>query len=97
MDGRDIGTCVLPHADLKVYLTASPKTRAARRFKELTEKNILCNIEEIENDIIDRDKRDMEREISPLRQAEDAVLVDSSDMGVEEVVSYILQLFMERK
>lgn len=97
MDGRDIGTVVLPDATLKVYLTASPKTRALRRFKELTEKDIPCNIEEIEKDIMERDKRDMEREISPLKQAEDAVLVDSSDRNIEEVVSHIIRLFRERK
>lgn len=97
IDGRDIGTCVLPDADLKIYLTASPKTRALRRYKELTEKNILCNIEEIEKDIIERDRRDTKREISPLKQAEDAVLVDSSYMSADEVVSYIIRLLQERK
>lgn len=97
MDGRDIGTCVLPQAQLKIYLTASSLTRANRRYKELTEKGIACNIEEIETDIIDRDERDMNREISPLRQAEDAILVDSSDMTIEEVVEHIKGLFQERK
>ncbi len=96
MDGRDIGTCVLPDADLKIYLTASSKTRAVRRFKELTEKNIPCNIEEIEKDIIERDERDMNREISPLMQAEDAIMVDSSDMTIEEVVSHIISLFQKK-
>ena len=97
MDGRDIGTCVLPNADLKIYLTASSKTRAMRRFKELTEKKVTCNIEDIEKDIIERDERDMNREISPLKQAEDAVLVDSSDMTIDEVVSHIIQLFQRSK
>lgn len=97
MDGRDIGTCVLPDAQLKVYLTASSETRAQRRYKELTEKEIPCNIKEIEADIIERDQRDMNREISPLRQAEDAVLVDSSQMTIEEVVECIEGLFQERK
>lgn len=97
MDGRDIGTCVLPDAFLKIYLTASSKTRAQRRYKELTEKKIPCNIEEIETDIIERDNRDMNRSISPLCQAEDAILVDSSDMTIPEVVSTILELFQERK
>ena len=77
MDGRDIGTCVLPDADVKIYLTASARTRALRRCRELEEKGVSCVLEEIEADINDRDHRDMTREISPLRKAEDAVLVDS--------------------
>lgn len=96
MDGRDIGTKVLPDADLKLYLTASSLTRAKRRWLELTNKGISCNIEEIEKDIIDRDYRDMHREISPLTQAEDAILVDSSEMNIEEVVAYILDLVHEK-
>lgn len=95
MDGRDIGTCVIPNASLKIYLTASSKTRAQRRFQELTEKDVPCNIEEIEADIIARDKRDMSREISPLRRADDAVLVDSSDMSIDEVVAHVIRLFQE--
>ena len=96
MDGRDIGTCVLPDAQLKIYLTASSYTRAKRRFDELEEKGISCDLQEIEEDIKDRDYRDMHREISPLRQAGDAVLVDSSDMGIEEVVESIKKLYQER-
>lgn len=96
MDGRDIGTKVLPMAELKIYLTASSRTRAERRYKELQEKNIACDIETIEKDIIDRDYRDMHRENSPLMQAEDAVLVDSSDMNAEEVATHIIQLFKEK-
>ena len=96
MDGRDIGTCVLPNADIKIYLTASVRTRALRRCKELEEKRIPCSLEEIQEDICQRDKRDMEREISPLRQAEDAVLVDSSEMNIQEVKEEILRL-TERK
>lgn len=92
MDGRDIGTCVLPDADVKVYLTASSRTRAKRRYDELTEKGIPCDLAQIEKDIIDRDARDMNREISPLRQAEDAVLVDSSDMTIRQVADAILAL-----
>lgn len=92
MDGRDIGTCVLPNADVKVFLTASVETRAKRRFDELTEKGIECNLEEIAKDIAERDERDMTREIAPLKQAEDAVLVDSSDMTIEEVVAAIAAL-----
>ncbi|MFQ8690726.1 MAG: (d)CMP kinase [Blautia sp.] len=89
MDGRDIGTKVLPQAQVKIYLTASAHTRALRRHRELSEKGIACDLSEIEEDIIQRDERDMNREISPLRQAEDAVLVDSSNLGIEEVVQQI--------
>lgn len=96
MDGRDIGTCVLPGAELKIYLTASTATRAKRRYDELTKKGIPCDLAEIEREIEDRDYRDMHRELSPLKQAEDAVLVDSSDMGSEEVVEYIHKLYQER-
>ena len=93
MDGRDIGTCVLPNAQVKVYLTASAHTRAERRYKELREKGDTSkSLEMIEADIEERDYRDMHREISPLCQAEDAVLVDSSDMTIEEVVDVILNL-----
>ena len=93
MDGRDIGTVVLPDARLKIYLTASSEVRAKRRFKELTEKGIECDIKVIEQDIIDRDYRDMHREISPLKQADDAVYLDSSDMTIEEVAEKIMELY----
>lgn len=89
MDGRDIGTCVLPDAQAKVYLTASSTVRAKRRYDELKEKGVMCNLEEIEQDIIERDYRDMHRENSPLKQAKDAVLVDSSEMTVEQVIETI--------
>ena len=92
MDGRDIGTCVLPHADVKVYLTASVETRAKRRYQALQEKGEDCTLEEIAHDIEERDRRDMTREIAPLKQAEDAVLVDSSDMTIAEVVKTIVDL-----
>lgn len=92
MDGRDIGTCVLPNADTKIYLTASSQVRAKRRFDELTQKGENCDLQKIEEDIIERDHRDMTREISPLKQAEDAVLVDSSDMTIDEVVEKIISL-----
>ena len=92
MDGRDIGTHVLPNADVKIYLTASVECRAYRRFKELTEKGIACNYDEIAQDIQERDTRDMNREIAPLKKADDAVLVDSSDMTIEEVVKAITGL-----
>ena len=93
MDGRDIGTVVLPGADLKVYLTASSRVRAERRYKELTEKGVDCDLDAIEKDIIDRDYRDMHRDISPLKQAEDAVLLDSSYMTIDEVKDRILELY----
>ncbi|WP_024291475.1 (d)CMP kinase [Lacrimispora indolis] len=97
MDGRDIGTCVLPHADLKIYLTASSQVRAQRRYQELAAKGEECSLEEIEKDIIERDYRDMNRENSPLKQAEDAVLVDTSHMTVPQVVDRILELFHEKR
>ena len=90
MDGRDIGTCVLPDADVKIYLTASTHTRAKRRYDELCEKGIVCDLKEIEKDIEERDHRDMTREIAPLKQAEDAILVDSSELTIEEVVTKII-------
>ena len=86
MDGRDIGTVVLPAAQVKIYLTASSAVRAKRRFDELTAKGQPCNLAQIEQDIIERDNRDMNRETSPLRQAEDAVLLDSSSLDIEGVV-----------
>lgn len=94
MDGRDIGTCVLPDAQVKIYLTASSATRAKRRYEELTLKGNKCNLAEIEKDIIERDYRDMHRETSPLMQAEDAVLVDSSQMSIDEVVETIYNIYI---
>ena len=96
MDGRDIGTTILPDADVKIYLTASSLTRAKRRYLELQEKGTVCNLDEIQKDIEERDQRDMNREISPLRQAEDAVLVDSSDLTIQQVVDRILQIFRSK-
>lgn len=92
MDGRDIGTVILPNAQLKIYLTASVETRAQRRYQELNLKGENCSLEEIEKDIRERDYRDMNREVAPLRQAEDAILIDSSHMTVEEVVAMIVRL-----
>lgn len=92
MDGRDIGTCVLPDADVKVYLTASVEVRAKRRYDELIAKGQEADFEKIKKDIEERDYRDMHREISPLRQAEDAVLVDSSDLTIEESAKAIIDL-----
>ncbi len=96
MDGRDIGTCVLPGADVKIYLTASAQERARRRYKEQTERGLICDIKEIERDIIARDEQDMNREVAPLRQAEDAVLVDSSDMNIDQVVDEIIRIYQEK-
>ena len=96
MDGRDIGTCVLPDAPAKIYLTASVKVRAERRYKELTEKGIDADLREIERDIESRDYQDMHREHSPLMQAEDAVLLDSSDMTLDEVVRAIFVIAAEK-
>lgn len=97
MDGRDIGTQVLPDATVKIYLTASAKERAKRRYLELKEKGMPGELDQIEADIIERDNRDMNREISPLRQAEDAVLVDASFMGIEEVTAAVIAEFGKKK
>ena len=96
MDGRDIGTCVLPNAQAKIYLTASSRVRAERRFHELLAKGESCNLDEIEADIKERDYRDMHREHSPLVQAEDAVLVDTSEMSIEQVIDRIIQIAGEK-
>ena len=95
MDGRDIGTYVLPNANLKIYLTASSKERANRRWLELTNKGIISNLDDIEKDIIERDNRDMTREFAPLKQAEDAILIDSSFMSIEEVIQTIMEHFQK--
>lgn len=92
MDGRDIGTQVLPNADLKIFLTASVDERAKRRFLELKAKNFPANLDQIKNEIILRDKQDSEREIAPLAQADDAILLDSTNLTVEQVVNKILEL-----
>ena len=97
MDGRDIGTCVLPDAKTKIFLTASASERARRRYKEQVERGIECDIKQIEKDIIARDEQDMNREIAPLKQAEDAVLIDSSDMSIEQVVDAIIDVFEKTK
>ena len=96
MDGRDIGTAILPNADLKIFLTASVAERARRRFLEMKEKGEACSEEEIRREIEERDYRDMHREISPLVQAEDAVLLDTSDMTLEQVVEKITALAKEK-
>ena len=98
MDGRDIGTVVLPNANLKIYLSASSKVRAKRRYLELLEKGQTdLDINDIEDEIIKRDEADMNREISPLKQADDAYYLDSSDMTLEEVVSKILSMVKEER
>jgi cytidylate kinase len=96
MDGRDIGTSVLPNADVKIYLTASSYVRAKRRFDELIAKGETADLDKIEADIIERDHRDMTRELNPLKQAEDAVYVDSSDMTIEEVVARLEEIITQK-
>ena len=96
MDGRDIGTHVLPAAELKIYLTASVETRARRRYQELLDKGLRAELDQIASDIEERDYRDMNREIAPLKQAEDAVYLNTSQMSIEEVVSRIKDLYRER-
>ena len=96
MDGRDIGTVVFPNAQLKVFLTASVEERALRRYKELVAKGEKVDLAQLQKDIASRDKQDSERAISPLRQAEDALLLDTSDMNIEQVTDKILQLVQER-
>ena len=95
MDGRDIGTVVLPDANVKIYLTARSKVRAKRRYDELTAKGEKCDLDAIEQDIIDRDYRDMHRETSPLKQADDAVLLDSSDLDIDGVVAKMKEIIKE--
>ena len=97
MDGRDIGTVVLPDAEVKIYLTAGSRARAERRYLELQEKGMPCDLDEIEKDIIARDKADMNREIAPLKQADDAVYLDTSDMSIDEVVAKIREIVEEKR
>lgn len=97
MDGRDIGTCVLPDAKTKIYLTASADERAKRRYKEQKEKGISCDLERIKQDIIKRDKQDMERETSPLKQAADAVFLDTSALSIKEAVNAVIKIYKDKK
>ena len=97
MDGRDIGTVILPHADVKIFLTASVETRALRRYKEMVAKGESVSLSEIEKEIMERDYRDTHRETSPLKEAEDAHHVDSSYMTPEEVTDHILNLVEKAK
>ena len=97
MDGRDIGTVVLPDAFLKIYMTAAAEVRAKRRYDELTAKGSEADYDTILREIIERDHRDMTREIAPLKQAEDAVYLDTSELGIEEVADKVLSLYERRK
>ncbi|OUO41483.1 cytidylate kinase [Megamonas hypermegale] len=95
MDGRDIGTCVLPNADLKIYLTASADERANRRAKQMAQKGYNIDVEKIKTDIIARDEADMNREISPLKKADDAILLDTTDMTIDEVLKTIIKMVQD--
>lgn len=97
MDGRDIGTVVLPNAQLKIFLTASVEERAMRRYRELTEKGVKCDFDDVKRDIEYRDKNDSEREIAPLRPAEDSVYVDSTEYDLEKSVKIIMDIIKERR
>jgi cytidylate kinase len=96
MEGRDIGTVVFPKAELKIFLDASPEVRAERRWKEHQEKGDTMTLEEVFDEVIERDKRDRERKVSPLLRAADAVLVDNTAMGIEETARLIVMLAQER-
>lgn len=96
MDGRDIGTHVLPNADIKIFLTASIEERARRRWRELCDKGYKVDFDELKNDIACRDKADCERDIAPLLQAKDAILVDTTEMSIAQAVEHILLLCEER-
>ncbi|PKM50059.1 MAG: cytidylate kinase [Firmicutes bacterium HGW-Firmicutes-7] len=96
MDGRDIGTFVLPHANLKIYLNASIEIRASRRCKELHEKGIETDVASIKEEIIERDGRDMNREFAPLRKADNAIELDTSNMSISQVTEEIVRLFEEK-
>ena len=97
MDGRDIGTVVFPNADLKIFMTASPEIRAQRRYKELVEKGEKINFEEIEKNIQYRDQYDTTREISPLRKADDAVVLDNSHLTVEEQMEWVMDIINKKR
>lgn len=96
MDGRDIGTVVLPKAEVKIYLTASSEVRAKRRYDELVEKGMECDLAQLQKEIEERDYRDMNREVSPLRQAKDAVLLDTSNLNIDEVVAEMQKIISEK-
>lgn len=96
MDGRDIGTVVLPDADVKIFLTATPEERASRRYRELADKPNCPCYEEILSDIIERDRNDMNRPVAPLKQAEDAVLVDTTSLTLEQSAAEIIRIITEK-
>ena len=96
MDGRDIGTHVLPDAELKIFLTASIEERALRRLRELEQRGVVAQLEQLTAEIAERDRKDSEREIAPLRQAEDALLVDTTGLSIEQVVGRIVALYEEQ-
>jgi len=96
MDGRDIGTVVLPNAEVKIYLTASSAVRAKRRYDELVAKGMECDLATLQKEIEERDYRDMNREVTPLRRAEDAILLDTSDLNIEEVVAEMQRIIAEK-
>ena len=96
MDGRDIGTYVLPDAPIKIFLTATPEERAKRRYLELTERGEACRYEDVLSELIERDKNDSTRAFSPLKQAEDSILVDTSEMNFEESLSHLINIIEER-
>ena len=96
MDGRDIGTHVLPNADVKIFLTADAHVRALRRYEEFIAKGVSCTLDKVEREVIERDERDMNRAIAPLKQAEDAVRVDTSAMTIEEVVAHLKSLIGQK-
>lgn len=97
MDGRDVGTHVLPDANVKIYLTADSRVRAERRWLEMSQKGISCDINEVQKDIIARDEQDMNREYAPLKKAEDAILIDSSYMSIEEVIKEIIDIVKQNR
>lgn len=97
MDGRDIGTVILPDADLKIFLTASPEARAQRRLLELREKGIDLSLSELIRQQTERDKRDASRDVAPMKPAEDAVLLDNSKMNLEETIAEVLRIAEEKK
>ena len=96
MDGRDIGTVVLPQAELKVFMTADPETRAYRRLKEMKENGKDVSYDDVLENVLERDRIDSERAVAPLRQAEDAVVVDNSDLTVEEQFNFLVTLARTR-
>ncbi len=93
MDGRDIGTVVFPDADIKLFMTADPRVRAQRRYDELTAKGESVSLDEIEKNVVERDNADVSREISPLKKADDAILLDNGKMSVEEQMAWFMELY----